>query len=496
MALALPFFDQLTLAAEQQGSLLCVGLDPRPSRFPPEVLAEPDSIFAFNRQIIDVTRDLVCAYKPNYAFYEAHGLPGLRALRETIEYIGSSVPVILDAKRGDIGSTATAYARAAYQIWGAGAVTVAPYLGADSVTPFTDYADHGVFVLCHTSNPSASDLQGLVCDGSPLYEHVAHMAQGWSDTENVGLVVGATYPEMLKDVREWAPDAWILVPGIGAQGGDLDATIEAGLRPDGLGLAISVSRGVCHADDPRAAAQQFRDQINAARDRAIVRKQAVAHQRITTGTTTAGGSNAQAVPPIGLDPRTALILDLAQVGAVRFGQFTLKSGKVSPIYIDLRLLASHPDLLRRAAVAYAGLLRGLDFARIAAIPYAALPIGTAVALHTGRPLIYPRKEVKGYGTRRAIEGRFQAGERVVVLDDLITTGGSKIEAIAPLEQAGLEVRDIVVLIDRESGGFEALQEAGYRLHAVLTLRQILDTLAQHAIISPEQRQEVLDWLIT
>jgi uridine monophosphate synthetase len=179
---------------------------------------------------------------------------------------------------------------------------------------------------------------------------------------------------------------------------------------------------------------------------------------------------------------------------VRFGQFTLKSGQSSPIYLDLRLLASHPDVLARVADAYARLLRDLNYARIAAIPYAALPIGTAVALQTGQPLIYPRKEVKGYGTQRAIEGVFQAGERAVVLDDLITTGGSKIEAIAPLLAAGLEIEDVVVLIDRENGGQEMLEQVGYRLHSVLTLRQILDTLTQHDRISAEQRAQILDWL--
>jgi uridine monophosphate synthetase len=279
-------------------------------------------------------------------------------------------------------------------------------------------------------------------------------------------------------VRAHAPRAWILVPGVGAQGGDLEAAIRAGLRSDGLGLVISVSRGVCQADDPRAAALRFQDQIRAALKRTADRSRAVAR--------------AQIQPTV--DPHTALIMDLARIGAVRFGQFTLKSGQTSPIYLDLRLLASHPDVLARVATAYAGLLRELDYARIAAIPYAALPIGTAVALQTGRPLIYPRKEVKGYGTQRAIEGVFAAGERAVVLDDLITTGGSKIEAIEPLQAVGLKVKDIVVLIDRESGGREMLQQAGYRLHSVLTLRQILDTLAQHDQISAEQRAQVLDWL--
>jgi uridine monophosphate synthetase len=191
---------------------------------------------------------------------------------------------------------------------------------------------------------------------------------------------------------------------------------------------------------------------------------------------------------------TDLILDLARIGAIRFGEFTLKSGKTSPIYIDLRLLASFPEVLNRVAAAYTEVLRDLRYDRIAAIPYAALPIGTAVALQTGRPLIYPRKEIKGYGTRRAIEGAFEAGERAVVLDDLITTGESKIEVVAPLQEAGLDIQDVVVLIDRESGGREMLADEGLRLHPVLTLRQILDVLAQCGTINKDQQTLVIDWL--
>jgi uridine monophosphate synthetase len=473
------FYDHLAQTAARNNSLLCVGLDPRPEQFPADVLAEEDPIYAFNRRIVDATRDLVCAYKPNYAFYEVQGVQGLSALRRTIDYIGPEIPVILDAKRGDIGSTAAAYARAAFEVWGAGAVTVHPYLGGDSVVPFVEYTDRGIFVLCHTSNPGASELQTLISDGEPLYVRVARLAQGWNPSGHIGLVVGATYPDALRVIRSLAPQAWFLVPGIGAQGGDVDAAVDAALRADGLGLVVNVSRGVCHAPDPGAAALRFRDRINAAR-----RVQAAAD-----------GHRIQMDPVL-----EQIILDLADIGAVRFGEFTLHSGVTSPIYIDLRLLASHPRALSQVAASYAALLHGrlraapLNYDCIAAIPYAALPIGTAVALQTGEPLVYPRKEAKSYGTKRAIEGVFEAGQRAVVLDDLITKGGSKIEAIAPLIAAGLQVKDVVVFIDRESGGKEMLAERGYRLHAVLTLRQILDVLADRKKISSAQRAQVLDWL--
>ena len=190
-----------------------------------------------------------------------------------------------------------------------------------------------------------------------------------------------------------------------------------------------------------------------------------------------------------------LILDLHQAGCIRFGHFTLKSGEVSPVYIDLRLLVSYPELLRRVAGAFVPLLRSLAFDRLAAIPYAALPIGVAVAMEMGVPLIYPRREVKDYGTRRAIEGEFHPGERVLVIDDLVTTGLSKLEAIAPLEAAGLVVCDVAVLIDRSRDAAMTLSRRGYRLHHVCTLGDILEVLGEHGLITPAQRHQVLAWIM-
>jgi uridine monophosphate synthetase len=201
------------------------------------------------------------------------------------------------------------------------------------------------------------------------------------------------------------------------------------------------------------------------------------------------------------DAKAALTLALFDIGAIQFGEFTLASGKQSPIYIDLRLLASHPDVLRQAAHACANLMvRELEPApkpvttRIAAVPYAAMPIGTAVALELNLPLIYPRKEAKMYGTGRQIEGKFAAGDRAVVIDDLITTGGSKLSAIEPLEAAGIEIRDVVVLIDREQGGSADLEAAGYQLHAVLRLSEMLDQLVKAGRIDVTLRDKVAAYL--
>jgi uridine monophosphate synthetase len=476
------FYRWLEESARRNNSLLCVGLDPRP-----ESLAQGDDLFRFNQRIIDSTRDLVCAYKPNFAFYESAGPAGLEALGRTIAYVHETagVPVILDAKRGDIGSTAEAYARAAFEVWGADALTVNPYLGSDSVRPFTAYAERGVFLLCHTSNPGATDLQALPCPDRPLYEVVAEKGSAWG----TGLVVGATYPEALARIRALAPEAWILLPGVGAQGGDLEAALAAGLRADGLGIVVNASRGVIYAPDPCQATESLRQRIQAARSQP---------------------------PTPGPDPPARLALALADVGAIKFGEFTLASGIKSPIYIDLRLLASYPDVLRQVAGAYVALLHqqlgiepldsqahaspstvaasSLPRLRLAAIPYAALPIATAVSLMTGLPLIYPRKEAKAHGLGRQIEGEFRPGDRAIVLDDLITTGGSKLEAIAPLQAAGLEVQDVVVLVDREHGGREELEAAGYRLHSVLRLGEMLDWLVEAGQISRMQQQEVLEFL--
>lgn len=190
----------------------------------------------------------------------------------------------------------------------------------------------------------------------------------------------------------------------------------------------------------------------------------------------------------------ALSLSLFDISAVRLGRFTLHSGKVSPIYLDLRLLVSHPQVLQQVAEAYTELLRHLSFDILAAYPYGALPIGTAIALHSGWPLIYPRKTAKRYGTGRQVEGAWQVGQTAIVIEDLITSGDSILQAIASLKAAGLQVKEAVVLIDRQQGGRETLQTQGYQLHAVLTITQVLHTLEQHKRITARQRADVLDSL--
>jgi uridine monophosphate synthetase len=457
------FFSSLTSESQRADSLLCVGLDPSLDIPTAKVLPQM-------KAIIDSTAAFVCAYKPNCAFFEARGLEGWSALSQLISYAHDAGRlVILDAKRGDISSTAEAYAKACFDVLGADAVTVNPLLGQDSVEAFACRADKGLFMLCHTSNPGARDLQEQVVGGRPLFELLAEKARTWNTRGNIGLVVGATYPETLQRVRAIAPDMWILLPGVGAQGGDLEASLAAGLDAAGSGVLVNVSRAICQASDPGAAARQYRDAINAARH--------------ASGP---AASDSPAANPL-LDE---IALGLHALGAVRFGDFTLKSGKKSPIYIDLRLLVSDPILMGSVARALSAILSRLQYDRIAAIPYGGLPIGQAVSLSTGKPLIYPRREAKDYGTKKLIEGAYAAGETVVVLDDLITTGGSKIEALTPLQEAGLKVEDVVVLVDREQGGSGELAWKGIALHAALTLTQILDCLVRHGRIADAVRANV------
>ena len=467
------FFSSLSDESRRADSLLCVGLDPSLDIPAAEVLPRM-------KAVIDAAASFACAFKPNSAFYEARGLEGWSALKQLIAHAHDAGRLlILDAKRGDISSTAEAYAKACFDVMGADAVTVNPLLGGDSVDTFACREDKGVFLLCHTSNPGARDIQEQVIDGRPLFELLAEKARSWNTRGNIGLVVGATYPETLARVRAIVPDMWILLPGIGAQGGDLEAGISAGMNAEGSGILVNVSRAICAAGDPGAAAREYRDRINEAR-RAGPRGP-------SAGASRPGSPSASAPLSPLLDQ---IALGLHALGAVRFGDFTLKSGKKSPIYIDLRLLVSDPILMAAVARALGGIVAGLQCDRIAAIPYGGLPIGQAVALFTGKPLLYPRREVKEYGTKKLIEGAYAPGETVVVLDDLITTGGSKIEALTPLQDAGLKVEDVVVLVDREQGGASELAWKGIALHAALTLGQILDCLVRHGRIDDAVRAKV------
>ncbi len=268
------FMSSLRAAWQAQNSLLCVGLDPDPARLPAHLQGQPDGIFQFCRDIVDATADLVCAFKPQIAYFAAARAEAqLEALVDHIHTCHPGIPVILDAKRGDIGSTADQYAREAFERYGADAVTVNPYMGRDSVEPYLKWSDKGVILLCRTSNAGGSDLQFLDVGGERLFERVARLvADEWNTTGQCGLVVGATFPAEIATVRSLVGNMPLLVPGIGAQGGDVEATVKAGRTADGCGLMINSSRAILYAGQgedfahaARQAALATRDEINAAR---------------------------------------------------------------------------------------------------------------------------------------------------------------------------------------------------------------------------------------
>jgi len=267
------FQTKLNTTIKKNNSLLCIGLDPEIEKLPKHLLKKADPVFEFNKSIIDKTEDLVCTYKPNIAFYEAYGLTGLASLKKTIDYIHSKykeIPIILDAKRADIGNTAKMYAKAVFEYWNVDSITLNPYLGFDAIEPFLEYKNKGIIVLCRTSNPSASNFQDLKINGKKLFVKVAEEVIKWNKKyRNCLIVIGSTWPEEMKIIRRMAEDMFFLVPGTGTQGGDLKKTLESGLTKDKSGLIINVSRGIIYASNrkdfaekARQKAIEIRDEIN------------------------------------------------------------------------------------------------------------------------------------------------------------------------------------------------------------------------------------------
>ena len=275
--MTMTFLDLLHSASTRNNSMLCVGLDPEPTRFPAAMQGNPRKIYDFCAAIVDATADVVCAFKPQIAYFAAHGAEDqLERVMQHLRANAPHVPVILDAKRGDIGSTAEQYAKEAFERYGADAVTLSPFMGFDSVEPYLAYPGKGAFLLCRTSNPGGDDLQNqrlASVEGQPLlYEHLARLAQGpWNKNGQLGLVVGATYPAEIERVRALAPTVPLLIPGVGAQGGDAAATVRAGWRPNGP-IVVNSSRAILYASNgadfaaaARREAIKTRDMLQAAR---------------------------------------------------------------------------------------------------------------------------------------------------------------------------------------------------------------------------------------
>ncbi|MBI9048523.1 MAG: orotidine-5'-phosphate decarboxylase [Anaerolineaceae bacterium] len=471
------FFQRLEDRVDAADSILCIGLDPHPNEISELTLK---GLVEFCKPIIHATSKYAAVYKPNMAFFESLGAEGWLALQDVLALIPDEIPVLLDAKRGDIASTAKAYAAAAFEHLGVDAMTLNPLLGQDSIQPFLQYDEKGFFLLCKTSNPGADDFQNLAISNGKgtqkLYEVIAEKAKGWNTHSQIGLVIGATQIEALKKIRQNDPQIWLLVPGVGAQGGDLESALNSGLRADGKGILLPVSRAISQAEDPEKAASALCQEINEIREKFI------------------------AVSAPIVEPKNDLLSligdQLLSSGCVKFGDFTLKSGLQSPIYIDLRRLISYPALMNQVCEAFTEKLKTLQFDRIAGLPYAALPLATLIGQKGNWPMIYPRKEVKAYGTKASLEGVYKAGEKIAIIDDLATTGESKFEAIDKLVEAGLKVQDVVVLIDRQSGAAQTLATRGYQLHAVLQFNDLLHYWRDTHQVSENQIQAVFQFLET
>jgi uridine monophosphate synthetase len=467
------FFEKLDQRAREINSLLCVNLSPDMDT-PPNTASEAKEHCI---RLVNATSDHALAFTLNSAFYETFGTQGLEALQSVIQSIPKDIPVILDAKRGDIGSAARAYAHGGYEMLGAHAITLSPYLGYDSITPFMENPEKGAFLVCKTSNPGSVDLQDLPLGGhyrlTMVYEKIAGLATEWGTANNLGLVVNADFPDSLRRVREISPEQWLLVSGQCTQQNRIKTSLLAGLRSDGLGLLIDPGHQITCANDPGEAARKL---VGLLRD---------AQQDTHPQPKKLGQPLVSMIP---------LVEGLLSMGCIRFGEFTLKSGAVAPIQIDLRRLVSFPGWMTQVAAAYIRKLKTLTFDRLAGIPYTALPITTAVSLLGNWPLVYPRKTTSINNGSAVIEGLYYEGETAVVINDLVITGGSIFEAIERFQQVGLKVSDVVVLINLEAGAQKAIEKAGYRLHALFTLTQLLDYWEATGRMPAEQINPVRDFL--
>ena len=470
------FAEKLDAAIQRNASLLCLGLDPNPEMLP---IQSQGSFIPLGQALKDwlvtvvaQTQTLVCAYKPTLGFYLALGAEGLDLLTAILSTIPDHIPVILDAKHGDL-NTASQLSKTFFEQWRVDAVTVNPYAGQEGVTPFLLYPDRAVFVLTHTSNPSAEVIQSYPNTEIPLYLEVVKAVQSWGSPDQLGLEVGTTEPWVLRQVRAIAPERTILTRSIWSDTTDLRAMLEAGLNNAGAGLLLPVPQD--WLGEPRLAqrVQTLRQDINTLRE------------QLSQGPSTCDlwQPQRQQMP---LNPNQALIVKLYDIGCLMFGSYVQASGAVFPYYIDLRRIISNPQLFHQVLEAYAVLTQPLKFDRIAGIPYGSLPTATGLSLKLNHPMIYPRKEVKAHGTRRLVEGQYESGETALVIDDVLITGKSVLEGIQKLESSGLKVTDIVVLIDHEGGVRDKMQAHGYQAHAVFTLSEISKTLYETQRITEAQ----------
>ena len=466
--------DKLERAIATNNSLLIVGLDPNLEMMSPDYLKGDgdliERIEAWLLWVINSTCDRVCAYKPTLGFYQALGVAGLQLLERILSAIPPAIPVILDAKHGDL-NTSTVFAKTIFEQWGVDAVTLTPYAGQDHAAPFLVYSDRAVFILVHTSNPQAEALQWYPPE-QPFYLHVVKQAQTWATPQQLALEVGTTNIKVLGKIRAIAPERTILLRSLWSNN-NLESLIDTGLDSTGQGLLIPIPQDFLANHNLATEVANLNQKINAYRKSKIDR-----------------GATCDIWTPdvclLNQHPYQDLILELFDIGCLLFGEYVQASGATFSYYIDLRKIISNPHVFDRVLKAYGDIVQQLEFDRIAGIPYGALPTATGLALNLQRPMIFPRKEVKAHGTRRAIEGNFNPGEKVVVIDDILITGNSVMEGADKLKSAGLKIEDIVVFIDHEGGVKDRLAQNGYNAYSVLSISEITDTLYESGRINQEQ----------
>jgi uridine monophosphate synthetase len=468
------FFDKLNTAISQNQSLLIVGLDPNPEMIPSRYQSSDlmTGLESWLQFMIAETADFVCAYKPTLGFYQALGVPGLELLIRTLNSIPAHIPIILDAKHSDL-NTSSIFAHSIFTDWQVDAVTLSPYVGQDHVAPFLVYPDKAVFILCCTSNPGAANLQQYPDSKNPLYLQVVEEARNWGTPEQLCLEVGTTNAEILKSIRLLAPERIIMARSIWAGNGILKSILAAGLNSNGDGLLIPVPQDMLISPNLSQEIQSLRTEINQFRSEFIDE---------------ASSCNVW-FPDIDVKDKHShqdLIVQLFDIGCIMFGEFVQASGETFPYYIDLRKIISNPQVFNQVLSAYEEILKTLTFDRVAGIPYGSLPTATGLSLRLHCPMIFPRKEVKAHGTRKVIEGNFEPGETIAVVDDILISGKSAIEGAEKIKSVGLKVNDIVVFIDHEKGVKDRLKAQGYNAYSVLTLSEIVNTLHAVGRINNEQ----------
>ena len=501
------FFTALTEAMTSRSSLLVTGLDPNPEMLRSwatsrglggsSLLSQARS---WCKSVIESTADHVCAYKPSLGFYQAMGAAGVELMVEVRELLPHDLPLIIDIKHGDLNSS-SAIASYLFQTLQADAVTLNPIAGQDIAAPFLLYPGKGVVINCHSSNPAAKVLQHYPNENEPFYLQVVRESQRWGTVDQLLLEVGTSDPDILKRVRQAAPERFVMLRSLWGEEGNLQRLLESGLNQAGDGLLLPLPQSLLNESDINGQTAALKTRINAIREEhlntqlEILSQQPTEQCRIWPHNNQANATEQTKIEQIAIEKDLReLVIDLFDIKCLLFGEFEQASGAIFNYYVDLRQIISDPALFHRVLDCYAQLLRTLKFDRIAGIPYGSLPTATGLSLQLHKPLIYPRKEVKAHGTRRLVEGEFNEGETVAVVDDILITGGSVLEGIAKLESSGLNVNDVVVFLDhgglQDTRAKERLNDKGLNLQAVLSLETISEVLEEAKRISASQAEEL------